>query len=321
MPTFYAEGEPLAGFAAKLLKGAGWKRVHSFPADLVIVYGPLSYGANMRNTRGSRVLNLLEGPSVDQLTDKLQLAQLFGRRSWIPKTHVLDLQAGPEMAIPKTFRGPMILKPLGGYQGSGITVSNERADLVQWLQQHAGNAKFKRWVLQEYIQQPALKDGFKFHIRVLLVIVARGHQTPTEVYMVLKNRMVLAAAPYRNGSWVDEAIHDTHFRHNARAPFFPGDQPDGWTREECLAAQKRMVAMFKAVFQDHRDFRAAWGSKSGFEMLGGDVILDNKSKKPMLLEINKKMAFHPTQEPFLGPILGAVLNADGDLHPSLLQIL
>jgi len=61
-----------------------------------------------------------------------------------------------------------ILKPTNSFARDGITVVNNYKMTQDWIKK---NKKFNQWILQEYIKNPLLYKGKKFHIRFYCLCV------------------------------------------------------------------------------------------------------------------------------------------------------
>ena len=61
-----------------------------------------------------------------------------------------------------------ILKPTNSFARDGITVVNDYKITLDWIKK---NGKFNQWILQEYIKNPLLYKGKKFHIRFYCLCV------------------------------------------------------------------------------------------------------------------------------------------------------
>lgn len=96
------------------------------------------------------------------------------------------------------------------FMASKITMLKKRPSLVM-----------NKWVLQEYIANPLLKNGHKFHLR-LMMLYQPGNKPS---YYIPVARAALAEAPYKQGDWTNKDIHDTHF-HRKEGMLFPTDFPE-----------------------------------------------------------------------------------------------
>jgi hypothetical protein len=315
MNTFYAGGEPIKTYVEDYFKTylPDWKQVYDFPAKLVFVHREASYGKNMKNTKKSEMLSILDGSTKEIITNKILFGTIYIKEPFIPKFHIIYHKHDLEKLLETEgyLKNAKILKPLGTYSGAGIIVSDNKKDL---LDHKESVSKPTAWVIQDYIKHPSLFKGFKFHIRVHIIPIRRSYDGPIEIYVTTINRMILASKPYKPSDWLNEDIHDTHLRRNPRNPFFPIDFPDGWSKEDVDQAQTKIINILKKIFTDYHDLSPAWGAKGGFDLFGADVLFDSETKNPYILEINSKITFHPSQKNIIFSIMNLVLENKVDCN-------
>ena len=257
----------------------GYKK-DSFPVEFIFILGEASYIRNRFNTKGSKWINLLYGNSKTEICNKILLNKKFEKSDFIIASSFLNINTSIPDLNETTIK---ILKPLNGFSGSGIKIVKTKNDINSWLKE---NQKYKEWIIQDYLQNPNLKDGKKFHLRILIVVIAERNK-PIEVYIYNKKFYILAKEKYINGDWQNKNIHDTHFRDN-KMTIFPEEYPDSWTDTDINTSITDMYNLFKKVFENQNEFYPEWNSINGFEIFGADVLFSNK--KPYLLEINSKIA-------------------------------
>ncbi len=329
MNTYYTDGEPISTFVKEYFSFNNeyfphkkeWKQVHHYPADLVFVFGSAAYSSNMKNTKGSTMLSLLDGSSKEILTNKILFSLIYSKNSFIPRFDIVynSFEIAGLFKRKKFLENPVILKPLGSFSGENIIVSDNKKELIDWMDSKLKSKfpdqktkiKLTAWVFQDYIRNPALYKKFKFHIRVIIVPIKRGISEPIEIYMTKYNRMVCAGEPYKASDWQNEDIHDTHIRRNSLTPYFLINNPDGWNDNDVNIAFRKIVNIFKKIFGEYNDFKPTWGAKGGFELLGADVMFD-EDKHPYIIEINSKTGFHHSQKFVIPSILDLVLNKRND---------
>jgi len=261
----------------------GYKESNNFPVDFIFVGKQSSYYRNRFNTKGSKWISLLYGNSKIEISNKIVLNKKFEKEDFI----ISSLYLTQNSPIPNIDESIIrILKPLNGFEGSGITIIKTKKEIELWLKEHEKNDKYKEWILQNYIQNPDLKDGLKFHLRVLILVKVYNKQV--SVYISNYKLYVTAYAKYKNEDWLNKDIHDTHFKSTKREMIFPEDIPDNWTIIDTTKAISDMNQIFIKVFNNQRDFRSDWNAKNGFEIFGADIMFSNK--KPYLLEINAKIS-------------------------------
>ncbi|KAI8815333.1 tubulin-tyrosine ligase family-domain-containing protein [Cladochytrium replicatum] len=214
-----------------------------------------------------------------------------------------------------------IAKPDHGCQGKGIFVFRNLKDIVAH--------KSGDMVVQSYISRPLLIDGFKFDLRVYVLVTSVD---PLRVFVYNDGLARLATEPYRppTESNVDNVfIHLTNYAINKRSENF--DRQTGeksgskrtigavkrhlealghdvetvWTNvcdvimKTLLTVHPQLRRMMRVCFPERsRSSPGSSGDKQQldqigsccFEILGFDILLDRKLK-PWVLEVNHSPSF------------------------------
>lgn len=265
------------------------------------------YNKSYYNTQ-AMIFNLLND-SKTIITDKYNLYKAFQKqfpgkcsrymaKSWDLKTF-LD---NPSLMKQITNHGKiMIVKPvgIGAMAGQGITIvsDKESMDLAR-----RRVAKYKNAMISEYLVNPYLFEGKKFHIRAYyMVLVGEEYNNGNRTKMVQTKlfpfgKILTAKDKYINGDWGNADIHDTHFESTGRDIYFPDDLPTAeerriFTREifpemgRCLQFISKIIS---PVIQKYDT------CQYGFEIFGCDFMVVHKpdsSLQVKLLEINDKVGF------------------------------
>jgi glutathionylspermidine synthase len=260
----------------------------------------------MPDTKFSEWVSDLWGKGHYTISNKENLYKLFEKEKWIPKTISFDNNSIPT----DSFKNIKILKPIGGFAGEGITRVKNYNEIKQHLEK---NTKFKNWVLQDYIDNPSLFDGYKFHLRVWMVLLQYRNKT-RKVYMFPQSRITMAGKKYESDKYDDDDIHDTHLDRNpARKHFFPEEIPDGWKQKDADKAQKQMAEILTTVMQTTKDmpFMIGANGNNGYYIYGVDFMFDNK-KNPYLIEINEKTGLNPQQTIYMEPLVKLIFENKED---------
>jgi len=270
------------------------------PYSLIFVTHEAAFQKNMFDTKKSSMINLLRGESKELLTNKVELHKMFNDSDFMKKALFINTQdlGKVKNQLKDLDEKMMILKPLKGYKGKGIKIVYDKDQALIWFKE---NNEYVDWILEDYIQKPDLIDGYKFHLRTYIVVIARKKKD-VQVYVSFKKFYVRAVEKYIEGDWDNKNIHDTHFKDFIQMIAFDEKLPDNWENNDRDNANKKILQMLKEVFKDNIKFKSEWGVKSGFEVFGADIIFENK--KPILLEINAKMAWFPRT----GELLNALFN-------------
>lgn len=296
METFYVQtdDDSFTKHMKDYLKKLGLKEKTSFPIKFIFLQGEASYQRNKVNTKRSQWISLLWGKSVDRLTDKVELHQQT-KPYLIPSVTITDSSDLP------SFRSLKILKPLGGFSGSGIRMVDSTSDAKEWMESHK---EYKSWLLQSYIKTPALKDGYKFHLRVYLLI-KKEQNKEKEVFISNHKLYVKAKEKYRQDDWFNPKIHDTHYK-PGKLETFPQELPDDWTADDGKTTDTKISKLLVDLLKDEHEFHPSWNAVNGFEVFGIDILFDKK--KPYLLEFNNKIGIDRDDRFYIPGFVNTVLT-------------
>jgi tubulin polyglutamylase TTLL5 len=235
----------------------------------------------------------------DLLKKNIEKVQRLGAKAKaffdiIPETFLLP---GQNIAFIKKFReqglvDPLnywILKPVGLSRGRGISLVN-RLDEVVFAEPV---------VLQRYISNPLLLDGFKFDMRIYVLVTSIS---PLEAFLYREGFARLSTLPYSLSQELmdNKLVHLTNFSIQREQPL-PGKQP----LEEELGGSKVSLGMLAGKL---RALGVSWegvwrqiqaivlkslvacmgaipANPNSFELFGYDIFLD-EDQRCWLLEVN-----------------------------------
>jgi hypothetical protein len=244
-----------------LFESRGYQYSRAFPVDIVFLTGEAAYYSNHQDLNKSRFVNVIyPRPAI---TYKEKLYRMFAKELFIPKIHnIRDL--------PDTFL--KILKPIDGYAGEGITVVTNKQEIQNWVKTHEAPG----WVIQDYVSDPNLKEGKKFHLRVHVVVIG------SKVFMCKEIRYYLAKEKYVRSDWKNKDIHDTHYIEGQNEYLFPQDLPDDWESGSLTGIKHIVRTVFRGIH-----VRPDWNGQHAYYIFGIDVMFS--LKKPILLEVNDRV--------------------------------
>lgn len=215
-----------------------------------------------------------------------------------------------------------IIKPSNGAQGNGIYLCKYLEKSV--LGEHS--------IVQEYIDKPLLIDGFKFDLRLYVLITSCD---PLRIFVFKEGLVRLSTEQYfppNDQNLNNLFMHLTNYSINKRHEYYEkGMTPDSGNKRSIKYLNKylrsneynvsklwqqiydliikTMILVEPHLLHAYRNCRpgALPGSPSVcFEILGFDVIIDQKLK-PWLLEVNRS------------PSLGTDQKIDLEVKSSLLE--
>ncbi|XP_045429435.1 tubulin polyglutamylase TTLL13P isoform X2 [Pipistrellus kuhlii] len=221
-------------------------------------------------------------------------------RTWCLPADYGDFHACGRQRKTRTF----ICKPDSGCQGRGIFITRNPREIK--IGEHM--------ICQQYISKPFLIDGFKFDMRIYVLLTSCD---PLRIFMYEEGLARFATMPYMepNHSNLDDVcMHLTNYAINKHNENFVQDDAVGskrklstlnaWLREHSYDPREMWGdiedIIIKTIISAHsilrHNYRTCFpqhlngGTCACFEILGFDILLDHKLK-PWLLEVNHSPSF------------------------------
>ncbi|XP_066492312.1 tubulin polyglutamylase TTLL13 isoform X2 [Tiliqua scincoides] len=219
-------------------------------------------------------------------------------RTWCLPADYGDFQAYGRMRKNRTY----ICKPDSGCQGRGIFITRNPKEI-----KHG-----EHMICQQYIAKPFLIDGFKFDMRIYVLVSSCD---PLKIFLYEEGLARFATMRYiepSSSNLDDICMHLTNYAINKHHENFVRDDNTGskrklstlntWMREHnydtdelwqdiediiiktLIAAHPVLKHNYRTCFPNHISGCAC------FEILGFDILLDRKLK-PWLLEVNHSPSF------------------------------
>jgi tubulin polyglutamylase TTLL5 len=215
----------------------------------------------------------------------------------LPQEYVAFVQAFQARArLVPTGKNIWIMKPVALSRGRGISLVNDLSDVVYGEQV----------VIQEYIANPLLLDGFKFDLRLYVLVTSFN---PLEAFFYEEGFVRMCTRAYEDGDLSNLFIHLTNssiqkenqdaFAGNPENPINAaqtGTEAGGtkmtlaylWKRLETMGADVATVkndilsVILKALLcgEDQIPFQV-----NSFDLYGYDILLDTNFR-PWLIEVN-----------------------------------
>ncbi|XP_039766233.1 neugrin isoform X2 [Ornithorhynchus anatinus] len=221
-------------------------------------------------------------------------------RTWCLPADYGDFQAHGRLRKSRTY----ICKPDSGCRGRGIFITRNPREIKPG----------EHMICQQYISKPFLVDGFKFDLRVYVLITSCD---PLRIFVYEEGLARFATLPYVEpsvGNLDDVCMHLTNYAINKNNENFIRDSTTGskrklstlnaWLKEHSFDSSKLWEdiedVIIKTVISAHsvlrHNYRTCFpqhlggGTCACFEILGFDILLDRKLK-PWLLEVNHSPSF------------------------------
>lgn len=269
----------------EILKGQNMTYSIEMPVNYINIYKPYTYDKFKFNAKQSNIISLLSGKSKYNITDKIRFTTIFKDSGFIYNSEIISKNTM------KYFDEPFIklIKPDEGYECIDIKIIQTNKELEDYLNEK-GNL-YKNFIIQDYIIKPNLFKGYKFNLRVPVLV--KIYNNELSVYYCKNSYIKRSEKKYKPKNFDDRDIHFPMVLHDKIMymsdilSVFPKDRPDGFTDIDIKNIHKIICYYLKEIFQKENKFKPAWNAKNGFEVLGLDVIFENKI--PYFLELNEKI--------------------------------
>ncbi|XP_076856562.1 tubulin polyglutamylase ttll6 isoform X3 [Brachyhypopomus gauderio] len=219
-------------------------------------------------------------------------------RTWCLPADYSDFQAYTRVKKHKTY----ICKPESGCQGRGIFLTKSSKDIRPG----------EHMICQVYISRPLIIDGFKFDLRIYVLVTSCD---PFRIFVYHEGLARFCTSHYSeptSNNMEDICMHLTNYAINKHSENFVRDDDTG-SKRKLTAFNKHLEAMCydtEKVWGDiedviiktlisahpilkhnyHTCFPNHAAGSACFEILGFDVLLDHRLK-PWLLEVNHSPSF------------------------------
>ncbi|XP_058150683.1 tubulin polyglutamylase TTLL13 isoform X2 [Dasypus novemcinctus] len=221
-------------------------------------------------------------------------------RTWCLPADYGDFQSYGRQRKTRTY----ICKPDSGCQGRGIFITRNPRDIKPG----------EHMICQQYISKPFLIDGFKFDMRIYVLLTSCD---PLRIFMYEEGLARFATMPYvepSHSNLEDVCMHLTNYAINKHNENFVRDDAVGskrklstlnaWLREHSYDPRnlwgniediiiKTIISAHSVLRHNYRTCFPQYlsgGTCACFEILGFDILLDHKLK-PWLLEVNHSPSF------------------------------
>ncbi|XP_064932979.1 tubulin polyglutamylase TTLL13 isoform X3 [Columba livia] len=219
-------------------------------------------------------------------------------RTWCLPADYGDFQAYRRVRKNRTF----ICKPDSGCQGRGIFITRNAEDI-----KHG-----EHMICQQYISKPFLIDGFKFDMRIYVLVTSCD---PLRIFVYKEGLARFATMRYivpSSRNLGDICMHLTNYAINKRNENFIQDDTVGskrklstlnaWMADNCYNTTKLWEdiedIIIKTLISAHpvlkHNYQSCFPNHTAgcacFEVLGFDILLDRRLK-PWLLEVNHSPSF------------------------------
>lgn len=233
----------------------------------------------------------------------------FFPKSWILPSEWSDFN----LNYKRNDRTVFIVKPDQGCQGKGIFLAKSPKHIMK-IQKRNGSLN-SDFVVQKYILKPYLIDGYKFDLRIYVLVTS---MEPLRIFVYDEGLARFATEPYsvpKSKNFSSQCMHLTNYAINKTSENFDKTEQGSkrsmtsvfslleskgvdtkalWKKicnalvKTLLIVQPQITKIMGVCFPKNRSERTSKTSSFGsqcFEILGFDVLLDS-TLKPWVLEVN-----------------------------------
>ncbi|KAH9577011.1 hypothetical protein CY35_01G192400, partial [Sphagnum magellanicum] len=304
-----------------VLKKNGWENRIDDEKNCHLIWTDLSVGPD-------RLMSLKQGQKINHMYGMLAICRkksLFQSlstmrkmfptqyryfpRAYILPNHLPNLLACFNSPKVKTF----ILKPNNGSQGRGVVLAQSVADVKRVIEGYPGS----NLLAQKYLTKPMLIDGYKFDLRIYVLILSCD---PLRLYLYREGITRFCTEKYQkpiHENLATSCMHLTNYalnKYNSNFNFntsaietnkghkwslsslFKALQDQGFDTTKLFNQISQIVVMTMIsivpllIHNYHTYVNEDDQGRSCFELLGMDVLIDNKCI-PWLLEVNHSPSF------------------------------
>lgn len=223
----------------------------------------------------SRVKNVLRNEKRN-ITSKDRLSVNKRLQEWLAPTRNLS-------QVENLKEGEvLILKPVGtgAYGGKDIVIVTNTTELLQAKKRLL--QRYKSAVACQYIRNPLLFQGKKFHLRTYVLV-----NTQREHHVAPFGKILTAKLPYQDGDFSNKAIHDTHLDSTETNWFYPEDLEVPALEKSHLMREVEKVLHMIGESVPALSYQE---SKYAYEVFGVDLLITNEYRV-VLLEVNEKVGY------------------------------
>ena len=232
---------------------------------------------------------LLHSDDIKKLTEKVPLILNFKNKEFLPKSYLLKdfIPIAGKLLDNKT---PYIVKANKGFQQQSVKIILTYDQLIETKNKFGIHC-----IVSEYITNPMLSHKKKFHLRPYILLYANPEKGIKKAFTFSQYRIFTAKKPYHAPApslkeyYADDEIHMSGGHHTDRLLFPSETNIPPHLIETALKKLKLCTAAIENNFTA-LDLRPYPESKSGFQIICADIMLDDKGT-PYILEINRRCGF------------------------------
>lgn len=216
-----------------------------------------------------------------EITDKVNLHHHLAQI--MPESIAKTVEITPETVLPPG--AVWMIRANWGWKGRASAVATTTEELQELYRKFSvlppdwKKPTQPRVIGSEYIMDPMLHNGFKFHLRVQLVLTALKDGTR---YLVILPGVytIMAGKPYTTGNFQDLDIHDTHDARSGKWGSLRDDIIDGNEiyNKIVLLLRGALVPLLHLI-------KTYPEAENSYDVFGADIMIKSDGT-PVLIELN-----------------------------------
>jgi len=262
----------------KLFKERGNWQVHNMGTcpDYIRLDGKYYY--DRKYDKYTSILKNIINDEKKRITEKSRLFKNLGNKSYIPQSFTFKYFEEFKKISQKLISDDKawIFKPDKAYAGEGIFILKKK-DFPK--------IKFSPkpyWTMQEYVEDPYLIDGKKFHLRVIYL-----YRPKENGFMFKYVPLYLAKKDFVLDKFYDLDIHLSHYSKEQK-PLYLHDLE--LTKMQCFNIIESIRKIILDLNNELKKASCYPDSQRCYEIFGIDLML-TKNLDVKLLEVNSKLGF------------------------------
>jgi len=241
----------------------GWKESNKLPVDFMFLNFSYKIEPPLLDTHKSKLVNLIKGSSFNNILNNELFITKFEDEYFIYPHKIINFNTKNQMDIDKEYiLYPIFEKHVINKYSKKIVSSKKQIEKEIKL-----HPEYKKWMIQDILTEPVLKNGYIFHLNFIFLIKLN----PFEIYMLKNKTYTKAKNLYdRNEYKINPDVYETKIETNES---YPSHMPDGWSREETNYIDTMIENIISIIFRDKINIKPDNNSTNGYFIFNGCIRL------------------------------------------------
>lgn len=231
-------------------------------------------------------------PGMNPALYKTNQSEVLREAPWFPRTFLLPKEKDVALKATRETGTYWIAKPKNDYSGNGISVWQHDDPCLRKL--ILDNCKDnQKSVLQQYVANPLLVGGYKFHMRIHLVIT---DVSPLRAYVQEDGQCLFATKKYSLdpktlGKRFDPPVHLTNMGLNSK----PENKANFFQEKPLIGRGQQMrISQLEEYLEKHYagfNRKTLWTDIATVAKRTAEYLASSKSIRPHLSEVERERHF------------------------------